>query len=127
MKALLAVEWALLMTFSFVLYTLFHYYVTIILVISKIRIGTWVCIHCRKLANQHIHHRESVSIQTKSIRYSTIKHQSVFPYYVSCSNRSGLVLLMYSSQPARNSELNLSPNPSIVPAMAELFSCQTCQ
>ena len=61
---------------------------TIILIISKIRNSIWVRIHCRKLAKKHIHHRGSVSIQTNSIRDSTIKHQSVSSHDVRCRNRS---------------------------------------
>ncbi len=49
---------------------LFH----IILIISEIKNAIWVRIHCRKLANWHIHHWGSVSIQTKSIKDSITKH-----------------------------------------------------
>ncbi len=52
----------------------------IILIISDIKIGKWVHIHCRKLANQHIRHRESASIQTKSIRDSIINLQRAVSY-----------------------------------------------
>jgi hypothetical protein len=47
-------------------------------IISGIKNAIWVHIHCRKLANQHIHHWRSVSIQTKSIKDSITKHQSLF-------------------------------------------------
>jgi hypothetical protein len=46
----------------------------------------WVCIHCRKLPNQHIHHRGSVRIQTKSIRDSIINLQQVLSHAVNFSN-----------------------------------------
>jgi hypothetical protein len=54
-----------------------HYFtiISLLFVYFKIRNGVWVCIHCIKLANQHIHHRGSVSIQTKSIRDSIINLQ----------------------------------------------------
>ncbi len=58
----------------------------IMLMISKLETAIWVRIHCRKLANPHIHHRWSVSIQPKSINDSIRKHQSVFSHWGSCLN-----------------------------------------
>ncbi len=75
-------------TLFFVLYALYHYYFAIILIIAQNRNGIWLHIHCRKLANRHIHHRGSVSIQTMSIRDSFINVQRAVPHDVSCRNRS---------------------------------------
>jgi hypothetical protein len=73
----------------------------IISIISKIGDRIWVCFHCRKLANQHINHMGSVSIQTKSIRDSIIKHQSVFSHYVRCSSRPIRIGLADVRKPTR--------------------------
>jgi hypothetical protein len=64
-QALLAVMWAQFTPFSFELFAS--------CIISKLENAIWVRIHCRKLANWHIHHRGSVSlsIQAKSINSST--------------------------------------------------------
>ncbi len=53
----------------------------------KIRNGIWVDIHCRKLSNQHICHRRSVSIQTMSIRDSIINLPQALSHGVSFRNR----------------------------------------
>jgi hypothetical protein len=52
---------------------LFH----IILILSENKNAIWVRLHCRKLANRHIHRWGSVSIKTKSIKDSITKHQSL--------------------------------------------------
>jgi hypothetical protein len=62
---------------------LFH----IILIISEIKNAIWVHIHCKKLANLHIHHWGSVSIQTKSIKDSISKSQSLLSHCGSWCNR----------------------------------------
>ncbi len=59
---------------------------SIILIIAQNRNCILVCIHCRKLANWHIHHRGSVGIQTMSIRDSFINLQRATPHDVSFSN-----------------------------------------
>ena len=71
-KALLAVTRAQFMPFSFVLFTLCHYYLLLLSLFPKLKTAIWVRIHCRILANRHIHHRWSVSIQTKSIKVSIV-------------------------------------------------------
>ena len=48
---------------------------TIIRIISKLKIQIWVHIHCRKLANRHIHNWESVSKPTMSSKDSVCKNQ----------------------------------------------------
>jgi hypothetical protein len=73
--------------FSFALFALCHYYYHIILIISEIKNAIRVRIHCRKLANLHIHHWGSVSKQTKSIKDSITKHQSLFSHGGSWRNR----------------------------------------
>jgi hypothetical protein len=76
---------------------LYHYYTYYF----KIGNGVWVRIHCRKLANRHINHMGSVSIQTKSIRDSIIKHQSVFSHDVRCRSRPIRIGLADVRKPTR--------------------------
>jgi hypothetical protein len=59
---------------------------SIILIISKIGIGIWVLIHCRKLANWHIHHGGSASIQSKSIRDSILNLQRAVSHDIRLCN-----------------------------------------
>ena len=73
-----------------------------ILIIALIRNGIWVRIHCRKLANWHIHHRGSASIQTKSIRDLFINlHHAGLPcsHDVSFRNRPIRIGLVDVRQP----------------------------
>jgi hypothetical protein len=80
----------------------------------------------QKIANWHIHHGGSASIQSKSIRNLIINLQRAVSHDIRLSNRAiGIGLTMYTSQALRNSGLNLSPNPLILAAMAVRFSCQT--
>jgi hypothetical protein len=60
-----------------------------------------MCIHCRKLANWHIHHRGSVSTQTKSIRDSNIKLQQAVSHAVSCRHLPIGIGLADVRQPSR--------------------------
>ncbi len=106
---------------------LYHYYTYYF----KIRNGTGVLrIHStgRKLANQHIHHRGSVSIQTKSIRDSIINLQQALSHAVSFHNQQHILIIGLADvrQPCCTQfRLELSTHPLIVAAMTELFSCQT--
>ena len=84
---------------------LYHYYTYYF----KIRNGVWVRFHCIKLANQHIHHKGSVSIQTKSIRDSIINLQQAVSHAVSFRNRPIQIGLSDVRQPCRTqSRLELS-------------------
>jgi hypothetical protein len=60
----------------------------------------WVRIHCRKLDSWHIHHWQSVSIQTKSIKNSIIKHQVVFSHGGSWRDRPTGIGLADVRQPS---------------------------
>ncbi len=71
----------------------------IILIIAQNRNSIWVCIHCRKPANLHIHYRGSVSIQNMSIRASFINLQRAVPHDVSFRNRPIGIGLADVSQP----------------------------
>ena len=73
----------------FLLY--YSHYITIIsllyVLFQKLETGSGCKFIVKKLANRHIKHRGSVSIQTKSFRDSIIKHESVFPHDVRCRSR----------------------------------------
>ncbi len=89
---------------------LYHYYTYYF----KIRNSVWVHIHCRKLANQHIHHRGSVTIQTKSIRDSIINLQQALSHAVSFRNRPIRIGISDIRQPcSTQSRLELSTQWSI--------------
>jgi hypothetical protein len=59
-----------------------------------------VHIHCRKLSNQHIHHRGSVSIQIMLIRFSIINLQQALSHVVSFRNRTIRIGLADVRQPS---------------------------
>jgi hypothetical protein len=64
------------------------------LLFQKSKNASWVSTHCRKLANRHIHHWGSVSIQTKSIKDSVTKHQSLLSHCGGwCSRPIGIGLV----------------------------------
>ncbi len=85
-KALIAGTWAQSMPYSFVLFALCQYYFILYVLFQKSKNVIWVHIHCRKLANWHIRDWGSVSIQTKSIKDSIIKHQGLFSHCGSWRN-----------------------------------------
>ncbi len=67
----------------------------------KSETGSGCIFIAKKLANWHISLRGSVSIQTKSIRDSILKHQSVFPHDVRCSSRPIWIGLAEVRKPTR--------------------------
>ncbi len=125
-KALIAGTCAQSMPFSFVLFALCHYYFILYLLFQKSKNAIWVRIHCRKLANRYIHHWGSVSIHTKSIKDSIIKHQGLCSHSGSWRNRPigiGLADVREPSSP----QFRLEPIAQYInrPAMAARFFCQT--
>ncbi len=57
--------------------------------------SNWVCIHCRKLANLHVHHWRSVSIQTKSIKDSITKQHTAPRELIAQRNNLGGDLVFF--------------------------------
>ncbi len=86
-KALIAGTCVQSMPFSFVLFALCHYFFILYLLFQKSKKVIWVRIPCIKPANWHIHHWELVSIHTKSIHDSIIKHQGLLSHGGSWRNR----------------------------------------
>ena len=82
---------------------------TVIRIISKLEIQIWVHIHCRKLANRHIHNWGSVSKQKpRAARTQSSRIKGSWP--MACppsAGTSGYTLRMYAIQPARKADLKL--------------------
>ena len=88
---------------------------TIIRIISKLKIQILVHIHCRKLANRHIHNWGSVSKQTTSSKDSVCKNQRFLTNGVSSISCSIPIYLTDACHPASaHSRLNLKLNTQCI-------------